>query len=58
MIEDDSQNLETMKLLLGQWGHTVITGSSAEDALTNLYSSQARPDLILADYRLENEKRE
>jgi PAS domain S-box-containing protein len=56
VIEDDSQNLETLELLLGQWGHTVITGLSAEDALTNLYSSHARPDLILADYRLENEK--
>lgn len=56
VIEDENENLETLGLLLKLWGHTVIATSSAEEALNNLRASKRIPDIILADYRLENEK--
>jgi PAS domain S-box-containing protein len=54
VVEDEPDVLESTRLLLESWGHTVITALDCESALKKLPSLGQVPDLILADYRLQN----
>jgi len=54
VIDDEPDVLESTRLLLESWGHTVLTALDCESALQNLPTLGQLPDLILADYRLQN----
>ncbi|MGE5477975.1 MAG: PAS domain S-box protein [Bacteroidales bacterium] len=54
VIDDEPDVRDSLGLLLESWGHTVLSASSAEDALRRLQGWGRVPDLILADYRLQN----
>ena len=46
--------LESVELLLKQWGCLVLTADSGERALAISLEHDAPPDAILSDYRLRN----
>lgn len=54
VIEDEPDVRESLELLLESWGHIVLTAASAEDALRRLSEWGRVPDMVVADYRLEN----
>lgn len=54
VIEDEPDVRESLELLLESWGHMVLSAASAEDALQRLSVWGRIPELVIADYRLEN----
>ncbi len=54
IIEDEPDVLESTRLLLESWGHRVYGALDCAGALRLLPQIGKRPDLILADYRLQN----
>ncbi len=54
VIDDEMPIQQAMYSLLTSWGHEVIAVSSGDAAMKRLASHPARPDLIIADYRLPN----
>lgn len=50
VIEDEADVRDSLRLLLGQWGYTVIAGDD-EDCVLRAIGDRP-PDLVLADYRL------
>lgn len=52
VVEDDRAVLEATRKLLEEWGCRVLAAVSADEALQQLARDAARPDLIVADYRL------
>lgn len=54
VIEDEPDVRESLELLLQSWGHQVLSVGSAEDALRRLPGWGRAPELIIADYRLQN----
>lgn len=56
VIDDEPDVRESMEMLLESWGHEVLAAASAEDALGRLNQWGRVPELIVADYRLQNGK--
>ena len=57
LVDDDVRNLEAMKRLLLHWGAEVLTATSLESVLGEFESfPYPKPDLMLVDYRLKEEK--
>jgi PAS domain S-box-containing protein len=54
VIEDEPDVRESLRMLLESWGHAVVAAASADEAVRRLPSLGREPDLILADYRLQN----
>lgn len=56
VIDNEPAVLESMRLLLEQWGCSVLTASGETAALTQLGSlaAETAPDVILADYHLDD----
>ncbi|MBI2236793.1 MAG: PAS domain S-box protein [Magnetospirillum sp.] len=54
VIDDEPDVLDSTRLLLESWGHTVLSGTSADDVVARLAELGREPDLVLADYRLRN----
>ena len=54
LIEDDETMLATGTRLLRMWGAKVIAGPSCEAVLELLEGQRAKPDIVIADYRLAN----
>ncbi len=54
VVEDEPDVLESTKLLLESWGHRVYAALDCDAALGLLGHIGKPPDLILADYRLQN----
>jgi len=54
VVDDEPDVLESTRLLLESWGHTVLTALDCDSALQKLPALGQLPDLILADYRLQN----
>jgi CheY-like chemotaxis protein len=56
VIDDDARVLEGMGGLLRNWGCQVVTAATPEAALTevNLIGREARPDLVISDYHLND----
>ena len=53
LVIDDEQDVRTaMTILLEDWGYTVITAGSLDEALAR---TDRAPDVIIADYRLRDE---
>jgi CheY-like chemotaxis protein len=51
-VENEPSALLAMQTLLGGWGCTVIAAQGTGEALSILRERQAAPDIILADYHL------
>jgi len=51
-VDDEESILAGMRALLAGWQCTVATARTAAEALALVESGAARPDLVLADYRL------
>jgi CheY-like chemotaxis protein len=57
LVIDDEVNIrEGMKTLLSQWGCQLILAGSEEESVELLRQSGAMPDVVIADYRLREEK--
>ena len=54
LIEDDETMLATGTRLLRMWGAKVVSGPSSEAVLEHLKGQRAKPDIVIADYRLAN----
>lgn len=54
VIEDEPDVRDSLELLLESWGHRVVSAGSAEEAIRRLPALGRAPDLILADYRLQD----
>jgi signal transduction histidine kinase/CheY-like chemotaxis protein len=55
VIDDETAICEAMRSLLQSWGHTVITANSGTAMLERIVECESRPDLIICDYRLQDE---
>jgi CheY-like chemotaxis protein len=53
VIEDEPDVLESTSLLLESWGFTVLAAGDCDEALQRLSEAAGKPDLVLADYRLQ-----
>jgi CheY-like chemotaxis protein len=54
-IDNEPAVLEGMETLLAGWGCKVLTASSGKGALDEVSRASVIPDIILADYRQDNE---
>jgi CheY-like chemotaxis protein len=54
VIDDEPDVRESLELLLESWGHRVLSAASAEEAIRRLPSWGYVPELVIADYRLQN----
>lgn len=54
VIDDEAMVLHGLTLVLEQMGWRVLPAASEEEALLQVDRSGARPDVIVADYRLRN----
>ncbi|WP_208989579.1 PAS domain-containing hybrid sensor histidine kinase/response regulator [Pseudovibrio sp. POLY-S9] len=52
-IDNEPQILEGMESLLRTWKCNVLTAPNAQDAAKAIYASKTQPDIILADYHLD-----
>ncbi|MDE1987353.1 MAG: response regulator [Alphaproteobacteria bacterium] len=55
VVDDEVAIQEAMRSLLESWGHTVIVASSGDEMLLRVSDCPDRPELIICDYRLDNE---
>ena len=53
-IENDRDTLEGMHTLLERWSCRVVSGATTEAVIEQLTAAGARPDLIIADYHLDD----
>ncbi len=51
-IDDDPAVRDALSLLLDSWGFDSVTASSAKEAMRRLAEEERSPDLIIADYQL------
>ena len=52
IIDDEELILQSLRLVLEQWGWDVLSAASGEEALRQLEGAERLPDVIVADYRL------
>ncbi|MBB3263370.1 PAS domain S-box-containing protein [Azospirillum sp. OGB3] len=52
IIDDEELILQSLRLVLEQWGWDVLAAASGEEALRQLDGAERLPDVIIADYRL------
>jgi PAS domain S-box-containing protein len=53
-IENDDENLEAMTALLRSWSCRVLAIHDVDEATTVIDRNEIQPDLIIADYHLDN----
>jgi signal transduction histidine kinase/CheY-like chemotaxis protein len=56
VIDDEADIREGMKTLLGQWGCRLFLAGSEEEAIESLRQVEYSPDVIIADYRLREDR--
>ena len=54
VVDNDAQVLQAMAALLGTWGCRLAASASADGVLAALEDAARRPDLIIADYFLDD----
>ncbi len=54
VVEDESDVLQGMRVLLEGWGARVLAASGCEELDARLASERRAPDLVIADYRLRD----
>ncbi len=52
-IDDDPSVREALSLLLESWGFTAVTAATANEAMQRLSEANRTPDLVIADYQLQ-----
>lgn len=52
LVDDDAIVLMGLHAILSEWGYRVISAGSADLLLERLEEQGARPDIVIADYRL------
>ncbi|MBC8339249.1 MAG: PAS domain S-box protein [Rhodospirillales bacterium] len=52
-IDDDPAVRDALSLLLESWGFTTVTAASSREAMERLAEENRAPDLVIADYRLQ-----
>jgi CheY-like chemotaxis protein len=55
VIDNEPAVAESMQALLERWGCRVLTAASREHALAVIGQTSQQPDVILADYHLDND---
>jgi CheY-like chemotaxis protein len=53
VIDDDAMVLESLEAILVEWGYQTIAAASAEEAVARVRELNRRPDIMIADYRLQ-----
>lgn len=56
VVDDERDIRDGMRLLLDRWGCDVVLAASEDDAVEALRAKARVPDVILADYRLRDER--
>ncbi|WP_207482917.1 ATP-binding protein [Arenibaculum pallidiluteum] len=56
VVDDDPSVLLGLEAILKDWGWRVVAVSSVEEALDRIGSDALPPDIVLADYRLRDER--
>ncbi|MBL4690851.1 MAG: PAS domain S-box protein [Rhodospirillales bacterium] len=56
-IDDDPAVREALSLLLESWGFSTVTAASAHEAMQHLAQENRAPDLVIADYQLQQGKK-
>ena len=56
VVDDEVRILDATRLLLEQWGCTVIVATCGTDIITHLATSARVPDAIISDYRLRDDE--
>ncbi|HYH38861.1 MAG TPA: ATP-binding protein [Azospirillum sp.] len=56
LIDDNPVILMGLRALMEQWDYTLITAESCEEAVAELSRAARAPDVIVADYRLREER--
>ncbi len=54
VIDDDALVLESLEVILTEWGYQAIAAVSAEEAVAQVRKFGRRPDIVMADYRLQD----
>jgi CheY-like chemotaxis protein len=54
VIDDDAMVLESLEAILTEWGYQAIAAVSAEEAVAQIQELGRRPDIVIADYRLQD----
>jgi PAS domain S-box-containing protein len=54
VVDDDALVLDGLQALLTEWGYEVLTAVDAEQAVAQIRERRRRPDIVLADYRLQD----
>ena len=54
VVDDDPDILDGMRVLLGTWGCVTVLGADTVEVLEKLATLGRRPDLVMADYHLED----
>jgi PAS domain S-box-containing protein len=53
VIDDDIMVLESLRAILTEWGYQAFAAVSAEEAVAQVRELGRRPDIVIADYRLQ-----
>jgi len=56
LIDDESDTLDAMSHLIGNWGHMVLSFSAEGEALNYLNEHDFMPDMIITDFRLRERR--
>ncbi|VAV88166.1 hypothetical protein MNBD_ALPHA02-1687 [hydrothermal vent metagenome] len=56
LIDDESDTLDAMSHLIGNWGHMVLSFSAEGEALNYLNQHDFIPDMIITDFRLRERR--
>ena len=54
-LDNEPSILEGMEVLLSGWGCNVLKAASSKEAVAQVRASSRRPEIILADYHLDEE---
>lgn len=54
VIDDDVMVLDSLETILTEWGYQAIAAISAEEAIAQIGQLGRRPDIVIADYRLQD----
>jgi|tagenome__1003787_1003787.scaffolds.fasta_scaffold20912779_2 PAS domain S-box-containing protein len=54
VIDDDAMVLESLEAILTEWDYQAIAAFSAEEAVAQVRELGRRPDIVIADYRLQD----
>ena len=56
VVDDDAIVLMALQTILQEWGYDVLTAFSTDQATDRLRAAGRRPDIVLVDYRLREER--